>query len=193
MKENTAMNIMDEAIFFATRAHSGSMRKGHKIPYILHPMEVAAVAASITDDIDVIVAGLLHDVVEDAGVTLDEIREKFGERVAVLVAAETENKRPDQPKEATWRIRKEETMEILRTTDDIGIKILVLGDKVANMRSFYYQYLEEGDKLWEHFHQKDPKEQYWYYHTIAELTSELKDTPAWQEYNRLIALVFEHN
>ena len=83
--------------------------KKSDLPYILHPMEAAVVVGTMTDDQNVIAAAALHDVVEDAGVTIEEIEEKFGKRVRELVASETEDKRADLPPSDTWRIRKEES------------------------------------------------------------------------------------
>ena len=107
--------LLDKAIIFAVNAHRGQLRKGSNAPYILHPMEAAAIVAAMTDDEEVIAAAVLHDTVEDTAVTLDEICEQFGKRVAELVAAESENKREDKPAASTWKIRKEETIEHLKT------------------------------------------------------------------------------
>ena len=103
-------DLVSEAIVFATKAHDGMRRRKSDAPYVLHPMEVGVIIGTITDKQEVIAAGLLHDVVEDAGVTIEEIGEAFGERVMALVASETENKREDLPPEQTWRIRKEESL-----------------------------------------------------------------------------------
>lgn len=84
------MTLLDEAIIFAVQAHSGQVRKGTNRPYILHPLEAAAIVASMTDDLEVIAAAVLHDTMEDANVSLAEITSKFGPRVAGLVQAETE-------------------------------------------------------------------------------------------------------
>jgi myo-inositol-1(or 4)-monophosphatase len=65
-----------------------------------------------------------------------------------------------------------------------------LADKLSNMRSFYQSYLKEGSALWEKFNQKDAKKQEWFYRTVLDLTKELKDFPAWQEYDRLVNIVF---
>ncbi|MBQ7718617.1 MAG: bifunctional (p)ppGpp synthetase/guanosine-3',5'-bis(diphosphate) 3'-pyrophosphohydrolase [Clostridia bacterium] len=184
------MSFFDEVINFATAAHSGMLRKSCNIPYILHPMEAATIAASMTNDINVIGAALLHDTVEDTPVTLEEIRQKFGDRIADLVKSETENKREGLPPEHTWQIRKEESLKVLRDTDDIGIKILWLSDKLSNMRAYYRQYNEVGDALWQNFNQKDKKMQFWYYNTIAELLIDLKDFEAWKEYKYLLGKVF---
>ena len=90
------MNKLEEAIIYATLLHQGKARKIKNTPYILHPLEVAEIISTMTDDIDIITAGVLHDVVEDTDGTLPEIRNRFGERVAELVSSETENKYPGQ-------------------------------------------------------------------------------------------------
>ena len=185
------MDIFEKAILFATEAHSGAIRKGDGIPYILHPFEVAAIAGTVTADEEVLTAALLHDTVEDAGVTLSGIEERFGVRVARLVASETEDKMPDLPKDRTWRIRKEKSFEALSNTDDPGVKILWLSDKLANMRSFFRLKEKRGAAMWDGFNQKDPDQQRWYYETVAELTKELSSTAAWREYSKLVSIVFE--
>lgn len=184
------MELVSEAIAFAVKAHDGMRRKTSDSPYILHPMEAAVIVGTMTDDQNLIAAAALHDVAEDADITLDEIGEKFGARIRELVASETENKRADLPPADTWRIRKEESLNVLRQTDDIGVLMVWLGDKLANMRSFYRSWKAEGDAMWETFNQKDKNEQAWYYHSIAELTGRLSDTSAWLEYKTLTELVF---
>lgn len=93
MDEKT-INVLDRAICMAVRAHAGMQRKKDGSPYILHPMEVAVIAGTLTQDPEVLAAAVLHDTVEDAGVTLEEIGAACGERVARLVASETEEKIP---------------------------------------------------------------------------------------------------
>ena len=82
-------NMIREAAEFAERAHEGVYRKGTKIPYITHPMETAAIVTAFTNEPEMIAAALLHDVIEDAGVTKEELEEKFGPRVAFLVEIES--------------------------------------------------------------------------------------------------------
>ena len=90
-------DLVSKAIVFSTKAHDGMRRRNGEIPYILHPMEVAAIVGTMTGNQEVIAAGLLHDVVEDAGISIEEIGENFGARVMELVASETENKREELP------------------------------------------------------------------------------------------------
>ena len=179
------MELVSEAIAFAVKAHDGMRRKKSDAPYILHPMEAAVIVGTMTSDQNVIAAAALHDVVEDAGITIEEIEEKFGKRVKELVASETEDKRANLPPAETWRIRKEESLTDLKNTDDIGVLMVWLGDKLANMRSIYRDFKVEGNDMWQKFNQKDANEQAWYYRSIAELTERLSDTSAWIEYKTL--------
>lgn len=185
------MELISDAIHFAVKAHDGMRRKCSDSPYVLHPMEAAVIVGTMTDDQHLISAAVLHDIVEDTMVTLDEIEEKFGKRIAELVASETENKRTHLPPESTWRIRKEESLKVLKDTEDIAVLMVWLGDKLANMRSIYREWKKEGNAMWQKYNQKDPEEQGWYYTTIADLTEKLKDYPAWQEYKTLTELVFK--
>jgi myo-inositol-1(or 4)-monophosphatase len=184
------MELVSEAIIFATKAHDGMRRKSGNAPYVLHPMEAAAIVGTMTDDQCLIAAAALHDVVEDAGISIEEIEKQFGKRVRDLVWSETEDKRADLPPVDTWRIRKEESLSVLKNTDDIGVLMVWLGDKLANMRSFYRDWKVEGDNLWKRFNQKDPKEHAWYYYSILDLTSRLSHTSAWIEYKTITERVF---
>lgn len=184
------MELVSEAIAFAVKAHDGMRRKKSSAPYILHPMEAAVIVGTMTNDQHLIAAAALHDVVEDAGVTIEEIEERFGRRVRELVQSETEDKREHLPPEETWRIRKEESLAVLKNTEDIGVLMVWLGDKLANMRSLYRDWKAEGDAMWQRFNQKDAAQQAWYYHSIVTLTQRLSDTSAWLEYKTLTELVF---
>ncbi len=180
----------NEAVLFAANAHAHQLRKITETPYIYHPMEVSSIISRISHNEDLMIAGLLHDTVEDCGVSLDTIEEKFGPRVAELVRSETEDKQPECPAAETWIERKELSLEWLRDTCDIDIKTLWLADKVSNMRSFCFEYKKSGENLWQLLNQKDPAKQEWYYRTIADYTAELKDTEVHKEYCRLLDELF---
>jgi len=184
-------SLLDRAIMFAVDAHSGMVRKRGNTPYVLHPLEVAAVAGTMTDDQEVLAASVLHDTVEDTPATIEDIEKNFGARVAALVASETENKRHGLPPEESWMIRKTESLETLKKAEDPGVRIMWLSDKLSNMRSFHRLYEKNGIALWQTFNQKDPEKQAWYYRTIAEYTRALADTDAWKEYDRLTETVFK--
>ena len=185
------ISLMDRAIIFATRAHSGTYRKGTQIPYIVHPIEAASIVATMTDDPDMIAAAVLHDVVEDTDATVEEIRFFFNEHIAKLVEAESENKRKDLPPQETWMVRKMETLTFLREEADREAKILALADKLSNMRAVHRDQKTIGDQLWERFNEKSKEKHGWMYRQVADALSELKDTFAWQEYDRLVKKTFE--
>ena len=184
------MELVSEAIAFAVKAHDGMRRKKSEAPYILHPMEAAVIVGTMTDDQNLIAAAVLHDVVEDAGITLEEIKEKFGQRVWELVRSETEDKREELPPAQTWRIRKEESLAVLKNAEDIAVLMVWLGDKLANMRAICRDFKVEGVQMWQKFNQKDVNEQAWYYRSIVNLTERLSDTSAWIEYKTLTEFVF---
>lgn len=186
-----SISLMDRAIIFATRAHSGTFRKGTRIPYIVHPIEAAAIVATMTDDQDMIAAAVLHDVVEDTDATVEDIRYFFNDHIAELVDAESENKRKDLPPQETWMIRKMEALEFLRTSASREAKILALADKLSNIRAIHRDQSEIGDKLWERFNEKRKEKHGWMYRQVAEALSELSDTMAWKEYDGLVRATFE--
>lgn len=196
-------SILDYAIAFACYAHSGVNRKGTDIPYIVHPIEVMKIVSSITSDKEVRAAAVLHDTVEDTNTSKDDIAYRFGNRVADLVAAESENKREGTPEKETWRIRKQETLNHLNGINK-DAKIICLGDKLANMRDIARDYAAIGDSLWERFNAPETDEEGnnkglsqkmsnigWYYRGVASnLEGDLGDTRAWKELDRLITEVF---
>ena len=181
--------LLNKAIIFATQVHDGQMRKGSNSPYILHPLEAAAIVSTITLDEEIIAAAVLHDVVEDTGTPLAQVESMFGERVAFLVAGESENKRENLPAADTWKIRKIETIDHLKNADE-DIKIITLGDKLSNIRAINRDYKKLGDNLWQRFNQKNKSEHEWYYRSIAECLNELKDHQAYEEYVNLVDETF---
>ena len=185
------MSKLDEAIKFAIDAHSGQVRKITFNPYILHPLEVVAIAGTLTRDEDILCAAVLHDVVEDTEGTINEIREKFGNRVAELVSSETEDKHRELPPDVTWKRRKEESLAHLRASEDIGAKVIWISDKLSNVRSFYDAYVKMGDALWNSFNQKDKNEQKWYYREVYKIVKPyFADTLMFKEYEGLIQVLF---
>lgn len=182
-------NVLDRAIVFATEAHEGQYRKGTDIAYILHPLEAATIVGTMTTDSEVIAGAVLHDVVEDTDITINEIYEMFGERVACLVDSESEDKREHLAAQSTWKIRKQETLDHLKNAP-LDVKMITLGDKLSNIRAINRDYNAIGDILWQRFNQKDKNEHYWYYQSIADCLSELSEYHLYQEYCELLKKTF---
>ncbi len=184
------MDVLDKAIAFATNAHSGQVRKLAKTPYILHPMEVACIISTMTEDRETMAAGLLHDTIEDCDIDPQVIYDEFGKRVYGLVLSETEDKLSERPPADTWMERKEDSLLMLENTTDEHVRILWLADKLSNIRSFYREYLKKGDDIWSTLNQKDPKMQEWYYRSIAKSLKSLENTAAYLEYITLVDKIF---
>lgn len=182
--------MIDKAIRFAAAAHKGMVRKGNNQPYIFHPLEVLNLVSMMSDDMDVLCAAILHDTVEDTPVTIADIKKEFNDRIASLVAYESEDKRGQVNKADTWEDRKKETIECLKNVDDIGAKMVCLADKVSNLRSFHLLQLQQGEQMWNNFNMKDPKKHYWYYSEVAKALDDLKDQAVYKEYLFLIDSIF---
>ena len=184
--------LQDRAIMFATLKHSGQPRKGTGLPYITHVMEAMEIVSRMTDDEELRAAAVLHDTMEDTDTSKEELIHFFGNRVADLVAAESEDKRPDQPEGETWLTRKQETIHHLSHAST-EVRMLALGDKLSNVRAMHRDYQVLGEKLWERFNQKDPIKQGMYYGLLANVFWEdeiLRETPAYREYVELCSDLF---
>ena len=182
------MTLLTQAVIFAANAHDGATRKGSSIPYIVHPMEAAAIAAALTRDEEVIAAAALHDVAEDCGVTQEELTRRFGARVAHLVQCESQTQFPDARQ--SWQTRKQETIDKL-SRGGRETKIIALADKLSNMRAICRDYRREGEALFARFNQSDKRLHAWYYRSCAMLIEqELGGCDECRELARLIDEVF---
>lgn len=157
---------LDKAIFFAVKHHTGQLRKGTTIPYITHPLEVMSILMRMNADIELQIAGVLHDTVEDTDATIEEITELFGDDVAELVAHHSENK------SLTWLERKSYAISSLKVADK-RLKMLVMADKLSNLRSIAADYKQLGDELWKRFNAPMEK-QSWYYSEIQDALCDMQ-------------------
>lgn len=183
--------LLDRAILFAVKAHAGTERRGKGYPYIVHLMEAMEIVATMTPDQAMLAAAVLHDTVEDTDVTIDDIRTEFGDRIATLVAQESEERPKGVSAEESWYSRKRATIDRLSKASR-DVKIVALGDKLSNIRNIAHDYAEMGDALWERFHAKDRKDHEWHYRGLADALRELQDTVAFKEFESLINQVFSH-
>lgn len=181
--------LLDRAIIFAVQAHAGTERRGKGFPYIVHPMEAMEIVATITPDQELLAAAALHDTVEDTDVTVEEIRAQFGDRIASLVAAESDEMPEGVSEEDSWHARKKAAIDRLAAASH-DAKIVALGDKLSNMRAIARDYAVKGNELWKIFHASDPKDHEWHYRGLADSLRELSGTFAFQEFEALINQVF---
>lgn len=175
------MSNIEKAIVFATEKHKTQFRKGGKIPYIVHPIEVMFILMNEQADEDAIIAGLLHDTVEDTKTTISEIEENFGERVAKIVGVESEIKG------IPYRERKFEHMSRVAKASR-ECKMVNCADKLSNLKSIYIDHKYYGESVFDRF--KGTKEDIkWYYGLAIEVLKDLSDTQMYQDllyyYNEL--------
>lgn len=181
--------LLDRAIIFAVKAHAGTERRGKGYPYIVHPLEAVEIVATMTADQELLAAAALHDTVEDTDVTVEQIQNEFGERIAMLVANESDVMPEGVSEEDSWHSRKQAAIDRLSQASH-DAKMVALGDKLSNMRAIARDYAMQGDALWNLFHAKDPKDHEWHYRGLADALRELDGTFAFQEFEMLINKVF---
>ena len=163
----------ERALVYATQIHGGQRRKGTTVPYVAHLLAVAATVLEYDGDEDLVIAALLHDSVEDQGGQgrLRDVRTRFGDRVAKIVAACSDSLADTASGEQKlpWRQRKQAYIDHLRTADTDILRVS-LADKVHNARSILrdLRKTEVGSAIWSRFSQ--PKDQtVWYYRSLADV------------------------
>jgi (p)ppGpp synthase/HD superfamily hydrolase len=150
------------AVEFATRAHRGQYRKCTRVPYIIHPLNVAKLLIEYDCTDDLVVAGLLHDTVEDTPITLDVVTQAFGERIAGIVEHLSE---PD--KSESWEHRKAHTLQHLQDAP-LDVLLVACADKLDNLQSIEEDLARLGDTVWARFNRPKAKQR-WYYRGLAQV------------------------
>ena len=180
--------VIFDAIDFAVKAHRGQFRKGSFVPYIIHPVNVGSILIKSGCSDEVVVAGILHDTVEDTYITVQDIDANFGDKIASLVKAVSEPNKND-----TWENRKKHTIEMLKTAP-LDIVMIEIADKLDNIRSILDDYYSRGDKVWKKF-KKGKNKQAWYYNSLVEVfAGRLKEEPGlslFEEFRGEVEAVFE--
>ena len=173
----------ERALLFATLKHSGQTRKGTAVPYVAHLLSVAGLVLEVGGDEDLAIAALLHDVVEDCGGApmLQEIRRRFGKRVAHVVEGCTDTYLDPKP---PWRQRKEGYLKHLRTAD-ADVRLVSAADKLHNARSVLADYREIGESVWERFQGKRDGT-LWYYRALLDEFRRQKANPLINQLERVI-------
>lgn len=174
----------------ATVLHRTQKRKGLDLPYVVHLFSVAIILSNYTDDEDVIVAGLLHDAIEDvAGYTQDDLEKSFGAKVAKIVKEVTEEKYISGNKKATWRERKLGYLENLKH-DSNEAMLVCAADKIHNLGSMVEGLKSQGEAYLESFNSSGG-DKIWFYEEVFKILKERLKSPIVKELELSIAKVKE--
>lgn len=180
-----SLELIDYAIYFATKAHNGQKRKSDKkVDMIFHPYTVAMMIQRAGGSDEAVIAGLLHDVVEDTPYNLDDIKNEFGDKIASVVSEVSEKK------ELEWEERKQEAMDRIKTATLEG-KLVECADKISNLETMYNLYEEIGDEIWNSFKRPKDKQKWYYtgmYKAVIENTTE--DNILFERYKNILDKLF---
>ena len=173
------------ALTYASIAHAGQQRKGTGLPYTTHLLAVAASVAEHGGSTEQVIAGLLHDVVEDCGglPRLTDVRSRFGDDVADMVEALSDSVVEDRGEKPPWRERKEAYVAELREHAGTGADYLLvsLADKTHNAESIVADLTDpHGDPGLEVFDRftASPSQTAWYYEQLTSAFEEAESVPA---------------
>jgi (p)ppGpp synthase/HD superfamily hydrolase len=173
----------NDAFLYAADKHATQKRKKTDVPYISHLMAVAALVLEAGGGEDEAIAALLHDVVEDCGghPVLEDIRARFGDRVADIVAGCTDAYTVPKP---PWKARKLEYLDHLRlATDDV--RLVSAADKLHNVRTILADYRKDGDSVWDRF-SGNRDGTLWYYRAVLDVLCQGKPNRLIDELHRVI-------
>ncbi len=172
------MTLVEKADQMAERAHEGQTRKEAPIPYISHPRAVAQMLKDHGFSDAVVAAALVHDVVEDTPVSLDDVRRELGEEVAELVEAVTYDD------SLSWEEKREKYIEAVRQAPE-GAKAISVADKIHNAQSFMTGYRAQGKAMWQNFNRSRDKK-LWFEEEMLKMLRETWQHPLVDEYAALV-------
>ena len=174
----------EEALVFSTQLHASQKRKATNIPYIAHLLGVTSLVLEDGGDEDEAIAAVLHDAVEDQGgeKILDEIRRRFGERVAMIVQGCTDSYTLPKP---PWRERKDNYIDHLRRAIP-EVRRVSLADKLYNARAILKTYRQIGELTWERF-TGGRVGTLWYYRTLVSIFKQTGDDYMTAELERVVS------
>jgi (p)ppGpp synthase/HD superfamily hydrolase len=161
---------IQKALNLAAAKHNGQMRKSSKLPYIVHPFSVAIILSEFTDDENVIVAGLLHDLLEDVeSYSYQDLKNDFGQKIADIILGISEENDFDngESEKETWKKRKLGYLKNLEKQNQESL-LICAADKIHNLKSMSRIYQEQKRGMWRDFNAPLEK-QIWYYQAVIEI------------------------
>ena len=183
--EKGNMDLIDYAIYFATRAHNGQKRKtDNNVDMIFHPFTVGMILQRAGANTNCVIAGILHDVVEDTKYTIEDIEKEFGIEIRNIVQEVSENKQLE------WKQRKQEAIDVIKNASIEG-KLVECADKISNLECLYELYVEQGEKVWNSFN-KPKEEQKWYYTNMydAVIANTNEEYQLFDRYKKILQKLF---
>lgn len=178
--------LIAKALRIAALAHKDDTRKGKELPYIVHPVEVAMILQENGMEDDIIIAGLLHDTLEDTELTKNEVEKEFGKRIADLVVAASE--KLEKRDETDWEERKKHTINYLKNADE-DIQILSCADKLSNAKSIAIDLDKNGENLWARFNAGYDKQK-WYYRELVKSLENIEGNEIYNEFKKTVNGIF---
>lgn len=173
---------IQKAVDFANRAHKDQRRKISKFPYIVHPLSVALILAMVKAKEKIIIAGLLHDVIEDCGATKEEISKRFGREVARIVDDLTEKN-----KNLPWEKRKQIAMNHIPNMKK-GSLLAKSADILHNLSDIKRNFETYGDQVFKYFNAPKEKQLERYEKLIKALDKKWKKNPLLPEIKKSFRL-----
>lgn len=181
------MEIILKALQVATEAHKEQKRKIDQTPYIAHPAAVAMILQNQRQNIELVIAGILHDILEDTKVDKTFIKNTFGHNVLELVEKVTEDKSIKD-----WKERKQKYINTINSSTS-DVMLLSAADKFHNLFTIFEDSKILEDKLWNHF-KAGKQEQFWFYNELCKIYERneiLREYDLIHDIRKLINQIFE--
>lgn len=172
------MPLYEQAVAIALKAHDGQVRKTDNSPYIIHPLTVAHLVSLYTKDEEIIVAAVLHDVLEDSDWSSTELRQKVGDRVVDVIEAVTEDKN------LPWEERKEKYVNSVVFADEAA-RLVSVADKVHNAITLLRELKEKGEVVWSSFN-RGREQKLWFENLLISKLKSVWDHPLLDQYEKLV-------
>lgn len=180
--------MIQKAIEYAIKAHEGQCRKSTTIPYIVHPIEVGIILSRYGFEEEIVAAGILHDVLEDTEITLEDLKRDFGEMIAKLVWEVSEDEEVKGP--STWEKRKTTMLEYLTKEASMEAKVISCADKISNLTSLKETLIKDGEETWKIFN-SGYENQKWYYQNLIHALKPGCNHPIYEEFVRRVEEIFK--
>ena len=188
------MDKVENAIIYATEKLSGLTKETTGCPYIVHSLEVMQILATLTQDTELLTAGVLQNTVNVAGVSSAEISGKFGRRVAELVSLETYIWQVSKGSISAWIPGRDKSISELKNTTDDGVRMFWLACNLANIHAMAASYSVKGEEMWGKFAQADREICRQYYVSIYEILEIYYNrTSAFKEFAKHINYIWPGN